>query len=81
MDTVFANPIFCILVHEAEEGETGYWAEVLDLPGCLSQGETLEELYLNVQEAISAVLPLSETSADSAPYSASNWPSATTLTT
>jgi predicted RNase H-like HicB family nuclease len=39
-----------IRVHVAEEG--GYWAEVLNLPGCVSQGETLEELMRNISEAI-----------------------------
>ena len=32
-----------VVVHEAEEG--GYWGEVPSIPGCASQGETLEELY------------------------------------
>lgn len=45
---------FTVLVYEAEEG--GYWAEVADLPGCLSQGETLDELRNNVVEAIGACL-------------------------
>ena len=39
-----------IIVHEAEEG--GYWAEVPAIPGCVSQGETLEELDNNIREAI-----------------------------
>ena len=39
-----------IIVHEAEEG--GYWAEVPAIPGCVSQGETLEELDDNIREAI-----------------------------
>jgi predicted RNase H-like HicB family nuclease len=43
-----------ILVHEAEEG--GFWAEVPALPGCASQGETMEELIANVREAISGWL-------------------------
>jgi predicted RNase H-like HicB family nuclease len=43
-----------ILVHEAEEG--GYWAEVPALPGCVSQGETMDELLANVREAIQAWL-------------------------
>ena len=37
------------IIHEAEEG--GYWAEVPDLPGCYTQGETLEETRANVLEA------------------------------
>ena len=45
---------FTVLVHEAEEG--GYWAEVPELPGCASRGETLDELERNVIEAIEACL-------------------------
>ena len=41
---------FRAVVHKAEEG--GYWAEVLELPGCVSQGETRGELRENVTEAI-----------------------------
>jgi predicted RNase H-like HicB family nuclease len=43
-----------IVVHEAEEG--GYRAEVPALPGCVSQGETMDELLANVREAIQAWL-------------------------
>jgi predicted RNase H-like HicB family nuclease len=43
-----------MVVHEAEEG--GFWAEVPALPGCVSQGETMEELLANVREAIQAWL-------------------------
>jgi predicted RNase H-like HicB family nuclease len=39
-----------VVVHEAEEG--GFWAEVPPLPGCVSQGETMNELLANVREAI-----------------------------
>jgi len=39
-----------IIVHEAEEG--GYWAEVPALPGCATQGESLEELIANLYEAV-----------------------------
>ena len=39
-----------IVVHEAEEG--GFWAEVPALPGCMSQGETVDELLANMREAI-----------------------------
>jgi predicted RNase H-like HicB family nuclease len=52
-----------IVVHEAEEG--GFWAEVPVLPGCVSQGETMEELLANVRAAIQAWLdsePLVESS-------------------
>jgi predicted RNase H-like HicB family nuclease len=38
------------IIHEEEDG--GYWAEVPALPGCATQGETIEELLANLREAI-----------------------------
>ena len=43
-----------VVVHEAEEG--GFWAEVPVLPGCASQGETMDDLIVNVREAIAGWL-------------------------
>jgi predicted RNase H-like HicB family nuclease len=43
-----------VVVHEAEEG--GFWAEVPALPGCVSQGEIMDELLANIREAIQAWL-------------------------
>jgi predicted RNase H-like HicB family nuclease len=43
-----------VVVHEAEEG--GYWAEVPALPGCATQGDTMEELMANLLEAIEGYL-------------------------
>ena len=43
-----------IVIHDAEEG--GYWAEVPAIPGCATQGETLDELLENVREAIEGCL-------------------------
>ena len=43
-----------VVIHEAEEG--GYWAEVPSIPGCATQGETLEELTQNLEEAIQGCL-------------------------
>ncbi|MGA2602490.1 MAG: type II toxin-antitoxin system HicB family antitoxin [Bryobacteraceae bacterium] len=37
------------IVHKAEEG--GFWAEV-PMIGCATQGGTMEELRLNLREAI-----------------------------
>jgi len=56
-----------VIVHDAEEG--GFWAEVPAIPGCATQGDTLEELFANVREAIEGCLsveveaPASEASA------------------
>ena len=41
---------YTVEIHPAVEG--GYWAEVPALPGCFSQGETLEEVTANVREAM-----------------------------
>ena len=46
------------VIHEAEEG--GFWAEVPALPGCFTQGETLEELEANLHEAIEGWLLAAE---------------------
>ncbi len=45
---------YTVLVYQAEEG--GFWAEVPSLPGCYSQGETIEETMKNIKEAIEAHL-------------------------
>ncbi|MCV3215246.1 type II toxin-antitoxin system HicB family antitoxin [Plectonema radiosum NIES-515] len=41
---------FKAIVHQAEEG--GYWAEVPALPGCITEGDTWEELMANLKDAI-----------------------------
>lgn len=41
---------YTVLINPAEEG--GYWTEVPALPGCFSQGETIEEALANTREAI-----------------------------
>ena len=43
-----------VVVHDAEEG--GYWAEVPAITGCVSQGESLDELLENVREAVEGCL-------------------------
>jgi len=43
-----------VVIHEAEEG--GFWAEVPAIPGCATQGDTLEELVKNIREAVSGCL-------------------------
>jgi len=50
----YALKSYTVIVHEAEEG--GYWGEVLELPGCVSQGETIDEFRNNIREALEAVL-------------------------
>jgi predicted RNase H-like HicB family nuclease len=51
-----------VLIHPAEEG--GYWVEAPALPGCVSEGETLEEALANIREAAEGWL---EVAAERAP--------------
>ena len=43
-----------VAIHEAEEG--GYWAQLPALPGCITEGDTREELLANLREALEAYL-------------------------
>lgn len=38
------------IIHPAEEG--GYWAEAPALPGCIPEGDTMEEVMANLKDAI-----------------------------
>ncbi len=39
-----------------EEAEGGYSAQVVELPGCISQGENRNEALANIKEAIEGYL-------------------------
>lgn len=41
---------YAVVIHAAEEG--GYWSEIPALPGCTSQGDTLDETLANTREAV-----------------------------
>ena len=42
-------------------GEDGYWvAECPSLPGCVSQGKTMEEALVNIKEAIEGYIVVLE---------------------
>ncbi len=45
---------FPVIVQEDELG--GFWVSCPSLSGCYSQGETIDEALLNMQEAISLTL-------------------------
>jgi predicted RNase H-like HicB family nuclease len=38
-----------VIIHHAEEG--GFWAEIPALPGCVSEGDTMQEILANIKEA------------------------------
>ncbi|AMK76348.1 MULTISPECIES: type II toxin-antitoxin system HicB family antitoxin [Methylomonas] len=43
-----------VVIHEAEDG--GYWAEVPSIPGCVTQGDSFDELLGNIYEAVEGCL-------------------------
>ena len=45
---------YTVKINPAVEG--GFWAEVPALPGCFTQGETLEEVTAMVKEAVESYL-------------------------
>ena len=45
---------YTVKIHPAPEG--GFWAEVPALPGCFTQGETVEEVMAMAYEAIETYL-------------------------
>ena len=52
-------------VFEAEEG--GFWAEVVELQGCVAQGETLDELTMNARDAIAVFVEAMDEDGQSPP--------------
>lgn len=48
------NRKFTIRVEKAEEG--GYTGQCIELPGAISEGDTMDELKTNMTEAIQLVL-------------------------
>jgi predicted RNase H-like HicB family nuclease len=54
---------FTIRYQEEEDGG-GYSGQCLEIPGAISQGETLEELKKNMKDAISLILESIKEEAD-----------------
>jgi predicted RNase H-like HicB family nuclease len=46
---------YTVLVFE-DKDDGGFWAKVAELPGCYTSGESLEEIEVNVKDAISTYL-------------------------
>ena len=65
--------VYTIVIVPGEPDEGGYWVRVPALPGCVTQGETVEEAFTNTIEAVEAYvlslkdrgLPVPEEGADS----------------
>ena len=48
------------IIHPAEEG--GFWAEVPALPGCITEGDNMDEVIKNLQDAIQGWLEVANES-------------------
>ncbi len=55
------------VLYTYDDEYNGYVAEVPELPGCLSQGKTMEEATANIKDAINGVLKVLEARGE--PYS------------
>ena len=40
-------------IHQEKKG---FWAQCIEFPGCITQGDTLKELHMNMQEALDLYL-------------------------
>jgi predicted RNase H-like HicB family nuclease len=54
-----------------KEGK-GFWAECIELDGCITQGDSKEELFKNMQEALNLYLEEPEDSTFLAPFPKKN---------
>ena len=43
-----------VVVHQEDDG--GYWAEVPAIPGCVTEGDSFQELLRNLYEAVEGCL-------------------------
>ena len=43
-----------VVVHQEDDG--GYWAEVPAIPGCVTEGDSFQELLGNLYEAVEGCL-------------------------
>ena len=50
------------IIHPAEEG--GYWAEVPALLGCITEGDSMDEVINNIQDAIQGWLEVAKMKID-----------------
>jgi len=62
--TVMKSKYIVILHADTEDG--GYWAEYPDIPGCASQGDTIEETLTMIKDAIAGCIQIRSERTESA---------------
>ena len=48
--------MYCMFVHDGGDGKGGLWGEFPDLPGCMTDGDNLEDLTKNAADALESWL-------------------------
>ena len=43
--------VYNVIIHRNEDAD-GYWAECVSLPGCFTDGDTIQETQRNMYEAV-----------------------------
>ncbi len=49
---------YCMFVHDGGSGDGGLWGEFPDIPGCMTDGDNLEDLMKNAMDALKSMLEL-----------------------
>jgi predicted RNase H-like HicB family nuclease len=65
------QPYHWVFIPDPVSGFTGL---ILEFPGCMTQGETLQETYENLQEATELWLETTVEDGESVPEPVSGWP-------
>ena len=51
-DEKMEKRMYCMFVHDGGDGKGGLWCEFPDLPGCMTDGDNLEDLIKNAADAL-----------------------------
>ena len=51
-DDKMEKRMYCMFVHDGGDGKGGLWCEFPDLPGCMTDGDNLEDLVKNAADAL-----------------------------
>ncbi len=58
---------YTVLVYEEEDDGDGFWTTVAELPSCFTSGDTIEEIEVNIRDAIDTHLDALKNAGDPLP--------------
>ncbi len=47
---------YCMFVHDGGDGKGGLWCEFPDIPGCMTDGDNLEDLMKNAADVLETMI-------------------------